>query len=89
MDPNATPELPAGELLWTLTKDGRRFACELISQGKYGWDCRFLEGDEVLDGRRFPMRAQALDWADSERQEHEREGWTADIGRESSPGQEP
>jgi hypothetical protein len=65
-----------GERQWTLTKDGRRFTCLLRSHGKYGWDCQFLEDEEPLAGRRFPMRAQAVEWADSEREEHEREGWT-------------
>lgn len=65
------------EALWTLTKDGRRFTCELQSHGKYGWECQFLEAEEFVDGRRFPMRSQALDWANLEREEHEAEGWTA------------
>jgi hypothetical protein len=64
------------ETLWTLTKDGKRFTCELRSLGKYGWECQFLEDDEFLDGRRFAMRSQAIEWADLERIEHEGEGWT-------------
>ena len=67
---------PADELLWTLTKDGRRFTCALRSHGKFGWDCRFLEGEELIAGRRFSMRAEALEWANAEREEHEREGWS-------------
>jgi hypothetical protein len=66
----------AGEVQWTLTKDGRRFTCRLRSHGKYGWECQFLEGEELIAGRRFPMRAQALEWANLEREEHEDEGWT-------------
>jgi hypothetical protein len=87
MDSKATPsntnplprELTAGERQWTLTKDGRRFTCELRGHGKYGWDCQFFEGDECIAGRRFPMRAQAVHWATSEREEHELEGWTLDT----------
>jgi hypothetical protein len=75
MDP-VPPEDTSGERQWTLTKDGRRFTCALRSHGKYGWDCQFFEGAVCIAGRRFPMRAQALEWADSEREEHEREGWT-------------
>ena len=65
-----------GEALWTLTKDGKRFRCELRSHGKYGWEVQFLEDEEFLDGRRFAMRSQAVQWADLERVEHEGEGWT-------------
>jgi hypothetical protein len=86
MDPKAllwnAPRPPArepvaGEALWTLTKDGKRFTCVLRSHGKYGWECQFLEDGEFVDGRRFAMRSQAMDWAAVERQEHEEEGWTA------------
>jgi hypothetical protein len=74
VDRNAQQE-PSGELLWTLAKDGRRFTCELRSHGKYGWDCHFFEGAELIATSRFPMRAQAVEWANSEREEHEGEGW--------------
>ena len=77
--------MEAGDLLqWALTKDGRRFTCELRSLGKFGWECRFIEGDEVLAGRRFPMRSQAREWADAEREEHERDGWA--VGPPSHVG---
>jgi hypothetical protein len=75
--PLSSPREPAaGELQWTLTKDGRRFTCELRSHGKYGWACQFLEGEEFVAGRKFPMRSQAIEWANAEREEHERDGWT-------------
>jgi len=64
------------ESLWTLTKDGKRFRCELRSHGKYGWEVQFLDDEEFVDGRRFAMRSQAVDWANLERAEHEGEGWT-------------
>jgi hypothetical protein len=67
---------PPSETLWMLTKDGRRFSCLLRSHGKYGWECQFVEGEAVVDDRRFAMRSQALEWAAHERQEHEDEGWT-------------
>jgi hypothetical protein len=50
--------------------------CELRSYGQHAWECRFLEGEAFVAGRRFPMRAQAVEWANAERAEHEREGWT-------------
>jgi len=65
-----------GEALWTLTKDGKRFRCELRSHGKYGWEVQFLDDEEFVDGRRFAMRSQAVDWANLEREEHLGEGWT-------------
>jgi hypothetical protein len=65
-----------GEVLWTLTKDGKRFTCVLRSHGKYGWECQFLEDQELVDGRRFAMRSQAVELANLERKEHEGEGWT-------------
>ena len=68
--------MPNAEWQWTLVKDDRRFTCTLRSYGKYGWECAFLEGEESIASRRFPMRAQALEWADLEREEHEQEGWT-------------
>jgi hypothetical protein len=68
--------MPPCETLWTLTKDGKRFACELRSHGKYGWECQLLENEELVEGRRFPMRSQAIEWANLERADHEREGWT-------------
>jgi hypothetical protein len=75
--PTPSPQEPVqAELQWTLTKDGRRFRCQLQSRGKYGWECQFLEGEELIAGRGFPMRVQALEWAAFERDEHEREGWT-------------
>jgi hypothetical protein len=85
MDPKAmlwqapqpsAPDLTSVERQWTLAKDGRRFTCQLQSHGTFGWDCQFLEGEEFVTGSRFPMRAQAVEWANSERDEHEREGWT-------------
>ena len=42
--------MASSEALWTLTKDGRRFTCELRSHGKYGWEIQFLEDEEFLDG---------------------------------------
>ncbi len=69
-------ERAASERQWTLTKDGRRFTCALRRYGKYAWECQFLEGEEFVASRRFPMRAQAVEWANSEREEHEGEGWT-------------
>jgi hypothetical protein len=78
MDPKATPSPtpPSGGLQWTLIKDGRRLTCEFRSHGKFGWECQFLEDGEFVAGRRFAMRAQAAEWAESERAEHEHEGWT-------------
>jgi hypothetical protein len=66
---------PEAEALWTLTKNGRRFRCELRSHGKYGWEVRFLEDEQFLDGRRFAMRSQAIELASQEREEHESDGW--------------
>jgi len=79
MPPTSPQEPTPGERQWTLTKDGRRFTCEVTGHGKYGWDCQFFEGGECIAGRRFPMRAQAVEWATLEREEHEREGWTAEV----------
>jgi hypothetical protein len=65
----------SAEVLWTLTKDGKRFTCELRSHGKYGWEVQFIEDAEFVDGRRFAMRSQAVEWATLEREEHEGDGW--------------
>jgi hypothetical protein len=75
--PPPTREPALTQTLWALTKNGKRFTCELRSHGKYGWECQFLEDEELVDGRRFAMRSQAVDWANLERDEHQAEGWTA------------
>jgi hypothetical protein len=58
-----------------MLKDGTRLDCELRGHGEYGWECQFLDNGEFHFGRRFDLRAQALQWADLERQELERDGW--------------
>jgi hypothetical protein len=43
----------------------------------YGWEAQFFLDGEFFSGRRFDLRAQALQWAGVERQALEQEGWTA------------
>ena len=63
------------ERVWTMVKSGRRFEYELHGRGEYGWECQFLEQGDLTFARRFDLRAQALEWAELERQDRERDGW--------------
>jgi hypothetical protein len=49
--------------------------CELRGHGEYGWETQFLEQGELVFGRRFDLRPQALQWTDLERRELDRDGW--------------
>jgi hypothetical protein len=56
---------------------GSRYAeCELrFHDESYGWEAQFFRDGEFVAGRRFDLKAQAIQWAELERQELEREGW--------------
>jgi len=67
-----------GEPVWTLRNGGRLAECELRFHGEsYGWEAQFFRDGEFFSGRRFDLKAQALQWAELERQALEQEGWTA------------
>jgi hypothetical protein len=66
-----------GELLFALRRepDGARLHCELRSQGEFGVEAQFFSNGEFSYSRRFDTKAQALQWAELERDAHIRKGY--------------
>jgi hypothetical protein len=64
------------EHVWTMRVGHRIAECQLHSHGEYGWEARFNRDSDLFSGRRFELKAQALQWAELARQALEREGWT-------------
>jgi hypothetical protein len=59
-----------GEPLFAFVRASDRapMSCELRFHGEsYGWEAQFLERGELLIGRRFDTRQQAVQWAELER----------------------
>ncbi len=71
--PRATPR-PA-EPLWTLRRGSDLTEVVLRYHGEYGVEAQCFRRGTLLYGRRFDLRAQALEWAESERLVLERDGW--------------
>ena len=78
---NAPPPPPRkprpAEHVWSMRKNGKQVDAELRGHGEYGWECQFLHDREVVYGRRWDLREQAIAEANSERQRLERAGWLA------------
>jgi hypothetical protein len=55
-------------------------SCELRYQGEYGVEAQFFHDGTFFSGRRFETKAQALAWAELERNEMEKEGWRLIVG---------
>jgi hypothetical protein len=76
--PNAKPLPPRlarpGEPLFSFMRDHDRFACELRYHGEWGVEAQFLKNEELLIGRRFDLREQAVRWAEEMRTALEK-GW--------------
>jgi hypothetical protein len=70
-----------GENVWTRLKGTRVAECELRYHGEYGVEAQFYRDGEFFSSRRFDLKAEALQWAQLERQELERDGWTVPISR--------
>jgi hypothetical protein len=69
--PNVEP-LPSivprpAEHLWSLRKCGVTWDAQLRYHGEYGVEAQILRQGELVIGRRFNMRAPAVEWADKER----------------------
>ena len=71
--PPTTPR--PGEKVWTLLKGTRVAECELRYHGEFGVEAQFYRDGEFSSGRRFDLKAQAVQWAELERVELERNGW--------------
>jgi hypothetical protein len=74
--PQAPRQPRRGELVWTLLKAGKRVDCELRFHGvSYGWECQCLYDGDFVYGRRFLLRAGALNEAEAQRRRLMGEGW--------------
>ncbi len=58
------------ETVWSFSRDGVFWKCELVNQGEWGVEARISRDDAVVTGLRFPTRASAIEWADAERAQH-------------------
>ena len=63
------------ERLWTLTKNGKRIDAELLFHAEHGLEIQFLHEGVMAYGRRWTLRAQAVDEAATKRAELERAAW--------------
>jgi hypothetical protein len=61
------------EFLWELRKNHHTYSCDLRYQGEEGVEAQVLRDGERMTGRLCTTRAQAVEWAEQERQQHERE----------------
>jgi hypothetical protein len=75
--PAASRQPKPGEHVWTLRKNGKQVDCELRFHGEsYGWECQCLHDGELAYGRRFLLKAGALEEAEAQRQRLMSEGWS-------------
>jgi hypothetical protein len=69
--PNAKPLPPRvarlSEPLFSFMREFDRYACELRYRGEWGVEAQFLKNEELLIGRRFELREQAVRWAEEMR----------------------
>ena len=72
-----------GEPLWTIHRGDRRIRCELRFHHEFGVEAQILGDGELMIGRRFDTKRQAVQWADLERAALERDGWA--LGPEDTP----
>jgi hypothetical protein len=65
------------EHIWTLEHAGRgRVDCELLSLGEsWGWSVELYRSGAFYGSRRFQLHADALRWAQQEREALEQDGW--------------
>ena len=78
------PHLPATackprprEPLWTLTKGEKRIDAELLFHAEHDVEIQFLHERVMAYGRRWSLRAQAIEEASAKRAELEGHGWVA------------
>jgi hypothetical protein len=61
-----------GEPLWSVRKGDVTWSAELRFNGEYGVEAQILRNGELVIGRRFLLKEQAIRWAEAERQHRER-----------------
>jgi hypothetical protein len=59
------------EPLWRMSHNHHAYAARLRYHNEYGVETQILRDGDVLVGRRFPTRAQAVLWAEEERESRE------------------
>jgi hypothetical protein len=76
--PQPSPRKPQrGERLWSLHKGGKRQVdAELRAHRDSGVECQFWYEGELVSGRLWTCRADAVAHAEAKRRELERRGWT-------------
>ena len=57
--------------LWSVRANGRRTDCVIVGVGELGWEGRLLSDGSEFYARRWTLRAEALDEADTLRLEFE------------------
>jgi hypothetical protein len=72
------PHPVTGEHVWSLRKAGREIDCELHANWRGAWDCRLFDGDWLIASRRSSCRADALAYAEQQRQALVADGWATD-----------
>ena len=74
-DPRCRPR--PGEPLWSLRKGDVTWSAELRYHGEYGVEAQMLRNGELQMGRRFPLKEQAVRWAEDEGADAgERDDWS-------------
>jgi hypothetical protein len=61
-----------GEPLWSLRVNGATWEAELRYHGEYGVETQVFKQGDLVIGRRFDTREQAVQWAQEERKAIER-----------------
>jgi hypothetical protein len=69
LEPQARPTVPptAGEPLWSVRKGDVTWSAELRYHGEYGVEAQILRNGELVIGRRFVLKEQAVKWAEAEK----------------------
>ena len=65
----------AGELIWTLDKDGGWSADLQFLGESWGWMARIYHGGDFRLGGRFTLKVDATAWAQEIREEIESDRW--------------
>ena len=60
-----------------MRKDGYVANAELRAKGEFGFEWQYWRDGSILFGRRCALRAEAIAFAEEQRLEMERHGWTS------------
>ena len=91
--PNRLPPQPArvpkpGEPLWAFLREHTRWSAELRFHGEvsWGWKAQILREGELVLGKRFLLRAQAVQFAEEIKREIASDRWRLayDFGDETA-----